>query len=84
MRIIFMGTPATAIPALEATARVAEVRLVVTMPDRPRGRSGTPQPSPVKEAALDLGLPVEQPATPAELLQAIAAIAPARATNGSS
>ena len=71
-----MGTPAPAVPALEATARISEVRMVVTMPDRPRGRSGTPQPSPVKEAALDLGLPVEQPANRGELLQAIAAAAP--------
>jgi methionyl-tRNA formyltransferase len=71
-----MGTPAPAVPALEATARISEVRLVVTMPDRPRGRSGTPQPSPVKEAALDLGLPVEQPANEGELLQTIAAVAP--------
>lgn len=73
---IFIGTPAPAVPALEATARISEVRMVVTMPDRPRGRSGNPQPSPVKEAALDLGLPVEQPANRGELLQAIAAAAP--------
>lgn len=73
---IFMGTPSTAVPALEATARISEVRLVVTMPDRPRGRSGNPQPSPVKEAALAIGLPVEQPTNREQLLHVLSAVAP--------
>jgi methionyl-tRNA formyltransferase len=38
-----------------------EVVLVVTRPDKPRGRHGTPQPSPVKETALAAGLPLLQP-----------------------
>lgn len=64
---LFMGTPAAAIPSLEALHEIAEVALVVTRPDRPRGRSGQPLPSPIHLAARDLGLPVGQPATQDEL-----------------
>ena len=38
-----------------------EVVVCLTTPDRPRGRHAAPQPSPLKEAALELGLPVQQP-----------------------
>lgn len=63
MRVVFLGTPDSAVPSLEALARSgATVPLVVTRPDRPVGRRGTPQPPPVKEAAARLGLPVIQPA----------------------
>lgn len=62
MRIIFMGTPDFAVPSLEALIRAGhEVVLVVTQPDRPKGRKKTMTPPPVKEAALLHGLPVEQP-----------------------
>jgi methionyl-tRNA formyltransferase len=54
----------------------SEVRLVITRPDRPRGRSKAPQPSPVKEAAVRLGVPVAQPETRADLLNAIAKVSP--------
>jgi methionyl-tRNA formyltransferase len=62
MRLIFLGTPAFAVPTLEAMARAGhEIPLVVTQPDRPRGRSQTPAAPPVKEAALRLGIDVYQP-----------------------
>lgn len=57
-----MGTPEIAVGCLAATARWAVDGLrVVTQPDRPRGRSGQPAPSPVKQRALELGLEVVQP-----------------------
>lgn len=62
MRLAFLGSDAFAVPSLEAAVRAGhEVVLVVTNPDRPKGRSGAPQPTPVKAAALRLGLPVHQP-----------------------
>lgn len=58
-----MGTPDFSVPALKALAARDnfEVSLVVTQPDRPQGRGKKLSPSPVKEAALDLGLKVFQP-----------------------
>lgn len=63
MKIVFMGTPDFAVPALKALAESAkhEVSLVVTQPDRPRGRSGKPAPSDVKFCAEQYGIPVFQP-----------------------
>ena len=63
MKIVFMGTPDFAVPALKALAESAkhEVSLVVTQPDRPRGRSGKPAPSDVKLCAEQYGIPVFQP-----------------------
>ena len=58
-----MGTPEIAVPALRLLASRAEVRLVVTQPDRPAGRGLKLAPPPVKAAALELGLPVWQPET---------------------
>lgn len=63
MRVVFMGTPEFAVPSLQALASEHEVLTVYTRPDKPRGRGRTPVPSPVKSAALDLGLPVRQPDT---------------------
>lgn len=61
-RAVFMGTPELAVPCLEAAARwAADGLAVVTQPDRPKGRSGTPQPSPIKVRAQQLGLEVAQP-----------------------
>ncbi len=71
---IFLGTPEAAVPALEAVARMSDLRVVVTMPDRARGRSAKLRPSPIKEAARGLGLPVAQPRSRRELLDAVAAI----------
>ena len=63
MKIVFMGTPDFAVPALKALAESAkhEVSLVVTQPDRPRGRSVKPAPSDVKLCAEQYGIPVFQP-----------------------
>ncbi len=62
MRIVFMGTPDFAVPTLEALLAAGhEIALVVTQPDRPKGRHGTPAASPVKEAACAHGIAVYQP-----------------------
>ncbi|MBW1867022.1 MAG: methionyl-tRNA formyltransferase, partial [Deltaproteobacteria bacterium] len=64
LKIIFMGTPDFSVPALKILPQSGyEVALVVTQPDRPRGRGCKLTPPPVKAAALDLGLPVVQPQT---------------------
>jgi methionyl-tRNA formyltransferase len=75
-RSVFLGTPETAVPALRTLTSISEVGLVVTRPDRPRGRSGHPQAPAVKEAALALGLRVAQPGHRAELLDFLTAQAP--------
>ncbi len=59
MRVVYFGTAEFAVPALEAVA--SDVVLVVSQPDRPTGRGLSLRPSPVKEAALRLGLPVATP-----------------------
>ena len=61
MRVIFFGSPAFALPSLEAVAREHQVLAVVSQPDRPAGRGKKLQPPPVKELAVRIGLPVEQP-----------------------
>jgi methionyl-tRNA formyltransferase len=59
MRLAFLGSPAAAVPFLQAIVEAGhEVKLVVSQPDKRRGRGGATAPSPVKAAALDLGLPV--------------------------
>ncbi len=60
-RAIFFGTPDFAVPCLDALATVADVVLVVTQPDRPRGRGLELAPPPVKVRAEALGVPVVQP-----------------------
>lgn len=60
MRLIFLGTPDFAVPSLKKIAQSKhEIIAVVTQPDRPRNR-GVLTPSPVKQAALELGLNVLQ------------------------
>jgi methionyl-tRNA formyltransferase len=62
MNLIFLGTPAFAVPTLEAVVAAGHrVLAVYTQPDRPKGRGGQLAISAVKEAALRLGLGVEQP-----------------------
>ena len=62
MRVVFFGTPAFAVPTLEALlSSPHQVVGTVTQPDRPRGRGQKTTASPVKEAALAAGLPVLQP-----------------------
>lgn len=61
MRIVFFGTPELAVPSLEAVAARHDVVAVVCQPDKPKGRSGTPTPPPVKEWAVAHGIAVHQP-----------------------
>ncbi|MCO5051464.1 MAG: methionyl-tRNA formyltransferase [Verrucomicrobiae bacterium] len=63
LRIIFMGTPELAAVSLAALQREPNFQLVaaVTQPDRPKGRALKLQASPVKELALQAGIPVLQP-----------------------
>ncbi|PRY61490.1 methionyl-tRNA formyltransferase [Knoellia remsis] len=65
MRLVFAGTPETAVPSLEALiASDHEVVAVVTRPDARSGRGRTLQPSPVKAVALERGIEVLTPASP--------------------
>lgn len=58
-RVVYLGTPEVAVPPLQAlVAAGVEVALVVTRPDKRRGRGSGVSPSPVKIAAVELGLPV--------------------------
>ncbi len=66
-----MGTPREAVPTLRALVGPYDVGLVVTQPDRPRGRSATPQSPPVKETAVELGLQIAQPESTEELLASL-------------
>jgi methionyl-tRNA formyltransferase len=62
MRLIFCGTPQFAIPTLQGLLRVGHtIELVVTQPDRVRGRDQAASPPPVKVLAAEAGLPVVQP-----------------------
>ena len=63
LRVVFFGTAELACASLQALTRSAEIEVaaVVTQPDKPRGRDLLLQPSPVKAAALQLGLEVLQP-----------------------
>lgn len=58
---VFMGTPAFAVPSLEVLARLTDLRLVITQPDRPAGRGRRMEPPPVKVVAAGLGIEVVQP-----------------------
>ncbi|HEY2429656.1 MAG TPA: methionyl-tRNA formyltransferase [Acidimicrobiales bacterium] len=59
MRLVFLGTPDAAVPPLRALVGAGhDVALVVTRADKRRGRGTETSPSPVKAAALELGLPV--------------------------
>ena len=80
MKIVYMGTPDFAVPSLEALVRAGhEVACVVTQPDAVRDRGKKIKYSPVKEKALELGIPVLQPVKvrkDAEFLQQMQQIAP--------
>lgn len=78
-RLVFAGTPEFAVPCLEACrASGADVVAVFTQPDRPAGRGRKLTPSPVKQAALDAGISVEQPESlkSAEAQQTLASYRP--------
>jgi methionyl-tRNA formyltransferase len=80
VRIVFAGTPETAIPTLEAILGSRhEVAAVLTRPDAPAGRGRTLLPSPVAERAAAQGIEVLTPATPSdpEFLERLRAIDPA-------
>jgi len=61
MKIVFMGTPDFSVSALSALAKEHTISLVVTQPDRARGRGKKVIPSPVKMKAEELNIPVFQP-----------------------
>ncbi len=62
MKILFMGTPDFAAGSLKSLIDAGyEISAVITQPDRPKGRSGAPVFSPVKEVAVAAGIPVLQP-----------------------
>ena len=62
MRLVFLGTPEFAVPALERVVEAGhQVLAVITQPDRPKGRSQELAAPAVKQAALRLGIPVHQP-----------------------
>ncbi|MDE6893698.1 MAG: methionyl-tRNA formyltransferase, partial [Lachnospiraceae bacterium] len=62
MKIVYMGTPDFAVAPLEAIIKAGhEVVLVVTQPDKQKGRGKEMQMTPVKECALRHGIPVFQP-----------------------
>ena len=78
-RVIFMGTPAFAVPSLAALVEAKyDVVAVVTQPDAPAGRGRQLKPSPVKALARQHGLAVLQPASlkPAEVVEQLRALAP--------
>jgi len=63
MRIVFFGSPVSALPSLEALLQAGHsVVLAVTQPDRPAGRGRRPAPSAVKSFALERGIPTIEPA----------------------
>jgi methionyl-tRNA formyltransferase len=62
MKLVFMGTPAFAVPSLQRIVDAGHhVAAVYTQPDRPKGRGGQVTASPIKVAAIRLGLTVQQP-----------------------
>jgi methionyl-tRNA formyltransferase len=61
LRLVFMGTPAFALPSLKAVLDKFDLAAVVTQPDRPRGRGQRLSFAPIKTEALARGIPVWQP-----------------------
>ena len=60
MKIVFMGTPEFAKVALEALVQAGhEIPLVITQPDKPKGRGHHMMPPPVKETAMKYSIPVK-------------------------
>ena len=66
-RTAFLGSPESAVPTLLSLSGGSDVRMVLTRPDKVRGRGRTASPTPVKQVALDLGLHVAEPASRSEL-----------------
>jgi methionyl-tRNA formyltransferase len=61
LNLVFMGTPAFAVPVLESLSKAHRVSLVVTQPDKPKGRGQQLAAPPVKLKAQELGISVAQP-----------------------
>jgi methionyl-tRNA formyltransferase len=78
MKIVFMGTPALAVPCLDALAQDHEIVAVVTQPDKIGGRGHEMLASAVKKRALELGIPLLQPARArnSEFIEELRAFAP--------
>jgi methionyl-tRNA formyltransferase len=76
MRVVFMGTPPAAVPALRALADTFHVVAVYTRPDRPKGRGQKVTKSAVKESAEELGLRIVQPRRLRDEVQAIRSFEP--------
>ncbi|MCX7564485.1 methionyl-tRNA formyltransferase [Xanthomonadaceae bacterium XH05] len=78
LRLLFAGTPDFAVPSLRAALEGGDVLAVLTQPDRPAGRGRHPQASPVKQVALEHGVPVLQPESlrHADVQAQLAAFAP--------
>lgn len=72
IRTVFLGTPPAAVPSLHVVAGTTDLQLVITRPDQPRGRSGRPVASAVKEAAGSI--PVAQPSGREELEEILNAL----------
>jgi methionyl-tRNA formyltransferase len=73
VRLVFFGTPDDAVPALRGLHDAGhDVVLVVTQPDRRRGRRGGLDPSPVKAAAAELGLAVRTPSRARDVTDEVA------------
>ncbi|MDQ1458887.1 MAG: methionyl-tRNA formyltransferase [Actinomycetota bacterium] len=74
MRIVYLGTPSDSVAPLRALVAAAhDVALVITQPDRRRSRGAGRDPSPVKQAALELGLRVLTPEKAREVVDEVRA-----------
>jgi methionyl-tRNA formyltransferase len=72
-RIAFLGSPEAAVPSLTTLADAHEIVVVITRPDKPRGRGRDLRPTPVKAEAERLGLEVAMPGSADELMAALTA-----------
>jgi len=72
MKTALLGTSQEAVPTIDILAGLTDLRAVITRPDRRRGRGRAPAPPEAKVRAVDQGIPVRQPATPAALDDAVA------------
>jgi methionyl-tRNA formyltransferase len=74
VRLVYLGSPVDAVPPLRALHDAGhEIALVVTQPDRRRGRGGATRPTPVRAAAEELGLAVRTPERAREVTEEVAA-----------
>lgn len=71
LKTIFFGTPEISVPYLELLHELTEVQLVVTQADKPRGRGMHITACPVKQRALQLGLPVRSPEKMKDIFQQV-------------